>query len=425
MNSIYKYLTPYKHNSSVLVKDQNVADIITGMLQAHKIYAKEYDKIAPAFKGRTDLETGRKIYNFLKSNVKYVVEPDEKQTLKSPSAILYTGNTTGSDCKNYSLFTGGILSALNRRGAKINWAYRYASYRMFDKMPHHVFTVINPDTENEIWIDAVLPKYNLKKQYNYKTDKKVNDMALISLSGIGAKKDRQAKKQARQTKRAEKKASKPAKKVARKELLKKKATKLKASIKKAGKTTLKFAGAPSRNAYLLLVKLNFLGLATKLNRAIQTNPDKLRTVWEDLGGNYKTLTIAVGQGFKKKRLGEAYRMLGVPLPPAVATAVPLATPILLKIANFLKSIGIEPEQLIEVAKEKVQQIAEAKIEQINEQAQAEKEVAQQETAQVNNEINKAEAEAEDGGSTGTGINKNTLILLGAGAVGLYLFTRKR
>jgi hypothetical protein len=214
-----------------------------------------------------------------------------------------------------------------------------------------------------------------------------------------------------------------------KELLKKKATKLKASIKKAGKTTLKFAGAPSRNAYLLLVKLNFLGLATKLNRAMQTNPDKLRTVWESLGGNYKTLTIAVGQGFKKKRLGEAYRMLGVPLPPAVATAVPLATPILLKIANFLKSIGIEPEQLIEVAKEKVQQIAEAKIEQINEQAQAEKEVAQQETAQVNNEINKAEAQAEaeteDGGSTGTGMNKNTLILLGAGAVGLYLFTRKR
>jgi hypothetical protein len=416
MNSIYKYLTPYKHNSSVLVKDQNVADIITGMLQAHKIYAQEYDKIAPAFKGRTDLETGKKIYNFLKNNVKYVVEPDEKQTLKSPSAILYTGNTTGSDCKNYSLFTGGILSALNRRGAKINWAYRYASYRMFDKMPHHVFVVINPDTQNEIWVDAVLPKYNLKKQYNYKTDKKVNDMALISLSGIGAPK-----------KRAK---SKPAKKTAtqKKELRKKTATKLKAKIKKTGKTTLKFAGAPSRNAYLLLVKLNFLGLATKLNRAIQTNPDKLRTVWENLGGNYKTLTIAVGQGFKKKRLGEASVMIGVPLPPAVATAVPVASPIIIKIANFLKSIGINPEQLVEVAKEKVQQIAEAKIEQINEQAQAEKEVAQQDVAQVDKELSKAEAGAEaetDGGSTGAGMNKNTLILVGAGAVALYLFTRKR
>ena len=262
MTNLYKYLTPYKHNSKVLVPDQNVADIITGMLEAHKIYAKEYDKIAPAFKGRTDLETGKKIYNFLKSNVKYIVEPDEKQTLKSPSAILFTGNTTGSDCKNYSLFTGGILSALNRAGAKINWCYRFASYRLFDKMPHHVFTVINPNTEKEIWIDAVLPKYNLKKQYNFKTDKKVNDMALISLSGIGARKKRVKK-------------TKEQKKVLRKQ----KATKLKAKIKKAGRTTLKFAGAPSRNAYLLLVKLNFLGLATKLNRAIQTNPDKLKTVW--------------------------------------------------------------------------------------------------------------------------------------------------
>lgn len=419
MNNIYKYLTPYKHNSSVLVKDQNVADIITGMLQAHKIYAKEYDKIAPAFKGRTDLETGRKIYNFLKNNVKYVVEPDEKQTLKSPSAILFTGNTTGSDCKNYSLFTGGILSALNRRGAKINWAYRYASYRMFDKMPHHVFVVINPDTEKEIWIDAVLPKYNLKKQYNYKTDKKVNDMALISLSGLGAPKKRATKKPAKKT--ATKKTA-----TQKKELRKGKATKLKAKIKKTGKTTLKFAGAPSRNAYLLLVKLNFLGLATKLNRAIQTNPDKLRTVWENLGGNYKTLTIAVGQGIKKKRLGEAQVMLGVPLPPAVATAVPVASPIIIKIANFLKSIGINPEQLVEVAKEKAQAIAEAKINQINEQAQEEKEVAQQDVAQVEKELSKAEAGAEaDGGSTGAGMNKNTLILVGAGAVALYLFTRKR
>jgi hypothetical protein len=424
MNSIYKYLTPYKHNSSVLVKDQNVADIITGMLQAHKIYAKEYDKIAPAFKGRTDLETGRKIYNFLKNNVKYVVEPDEKQTLKSPSAILYTGNTTGSDCKNYSLFTGGILSALNRRGAKINWAYRYASYRMFDKMPHHVFVVINPDTANEIWIDAVLPKYNLKKQYNYKTDKKVNDMALISLSGIGAPKKRATKKPAKKT--ATKKTA-----TQKKELRKGKATKLKATIKKTGKTTLKFVATPSRNAFLALVKLNFMGLATKLNRAIQTNPDKLRSLWESVGGSYKTLTIAVGQGFKKKRIGDANRMLGVSVG-SIEAIVATATPILLKVSNFLKSVGIEPENLLNVAKEKVQEIAEAKIEQINEQAQAEKEIAQQDVAQVDKAIKQADsttsstAEAEtDGGSTGAGMNKNTLILVGAGAVALYLFTRKR
>jgi hypothetical protein len=119
-------------------------------------------------------------------------------------------------------------------------------------------------------------------------------------------------------------------------------------------------------------------------------------------------------------------MIGVPLPPAVATAVPVASPIIIKIANFLKSIGINPEQLVEVAKEKAQAIAEAKINQINEQAQEEKEVAQQDVAQVDKELSKAEAGAEaDGGSTGAGMNKNTLILVGAGAVALYLFTRKR
>lgn len=409
MNSLYKYLTPYKNKSSVLVPDQNVPDIITGMLNAHKIYAKEYDKIAPAFKGRTNLETGRKIYNYLKNNVKYVVEPDEKQTLKSPSAILFTGNTTGSDCKNYSLFTGGILSALNRRGAKINWAYRYASYRMFDKIPHHVFVVINPDTDKEIWIDAVLPKYNWKKQYNYKIDKKVNDMALISLSGIGKPK-RTAK-------------TKPAKKTAtqKKELRKKTATKLKAKIKKAGKTTLKFAGAPSRNSFLALVKLNFLGLATKLDRAIKTNPDKLRTTWEKLGGNYKTLTIAVGQGFKKKRLGDAQIMLGAPIGNPIQSLVVTASPILIKIGKFLKSIGINPEKIVEYATEKVKEVATNKIEQINEQAEAEKEQAKEDVQKVEKEVDGEAGGSEDGS---TGMNK-TILLVGAGAVALFLFTRKR
>lgn len=418
MNSLYKYLTPYKNKSSVLVPDQNVPDIINGMLNAHKQYAKEYDKIAPAFKGRTNLETGRKIYNYLKNNVKYVVEPDEKQTLKSPSAILFTGNTTGSDCKNYSLFTGGILSALNRRGAKINWAYRYASYRMFDKIPHHVFVVINPDTDKEIWVDAVLPKYNWKKQYNYKTDKKVNDMALISLSGLGAPKKKKIPNKKTMTRAGIKKAKG---KTPRKELLKKKATKLKANIKKAGKTTLKFAGAPSRNSFLALVKLNFLGLATKLDRAIKTQPDKLRTVWEKLGGNYKTLTIAVGQGFKKKRLGDAQAMVGAPLP--AGALVTTASPILIKIGNFLKSIGINPEQIVEYATEKVKEIASNKLEQINEQAEAEKEVAKEEVQKVEKEVD-GEAGASEDGSTGTGMNK-TILLVGAGAVALFLFTRKR
>ena len=108
MNSIYTHLTPFNNSKKVLVQDQNVSDIIGAMLQAHNQYAPEYNKIARNFEGRNVKSTARNIYQFLKKNVNYVVEPDEKQTIKSPSAILYTGKSTGSDCKNYSLFTAGV-----------------------------------------------------------------------------------------------------------------------------------------------------------------------------------------------------------------------------------------------------------------------------------------------------------------------------
>jgi hypothetical protein len=421
MTNLLAQLKPFANKQHILVNDQQVSDIITGLLNTHNKYKSEYDKIAGGFRGRTDKETGKKIYTFLKNNVNYVIEPDSKQTLKSPAAILYTGKSTGSDCKNYSLFTGGILSALNRRGANIKWCYRFASYRMFDKMPHHVFVVINPNTANEIWVDAVLPKFNLKKQYYYKTDKKVNDMALVAVAGIGASKKRQEKKAARQTKRAEKKAAAPAKKAARKELLKKKATKLKATIKKTGKVTLKFAAAPVRNSFLLLVKLNFKNLAGKLQRGIDKAPDQIKTFWENAGGNYKTLTIAVGQGIKKKAIGVIGMQLGAA--PAAAAAAVTAAPLLVKISEVLKKIGIDPETIIDFAADKLKQVANDKLEKVNEQAAAETEAVKQEVKETAQALDKETGEEEKSG--GTGLNKTLLIGGAVGVAALLFLTRKK
>jgi hypothetical protein len=414
MTNLLARLKPFANKQHILVNDQQVSDIITGLLNTHNQYKSEYDKIAGGFRGRTDRETGKKIYTFLKNNVNYVIEPDSKQTLKSPAAILYTGKSTGSDCKNYSLFTGGVLSALNRKGANIKWCYRFASYRMFDKMPHHVFVVINPNTANEIWVDAVLPKFNLKKQYYYKTDKKVNDMALVAVAGIGKPKKRQEKK-------AAKKAAAPAKKAARKELLKKKATKLKTNIKKAGKVTLKFAAAPVRNSFLLLVKLNFKNLAGKLQRGIDKAPDKIKTFWENAGGSYKTLTIAVGQGIKKKAIGVIGMQLGVA--ETAAAAAVTASPLLVKVADVLKKIGIDPETIIDFASSKLKQVANDKLEKINEQAAAETEAVKQEVKETAQALDRESGEDEKTG--GTGINKNLLIGGAVGVAALLFLTRKK
>jgi hypothetical protein len=404
ISSIYNKLTPFSNSQKMLVPDQQVSDIITGMLNAHTKYAPEYQKIAQSFAGRDVKSTARNIYDFLKKNVNYVIEPDDKQMLKSPSAILYTGKTTGSDCKNYALFTAGILDALNRAGFPIKWTFRFASYRMFDKMPHHTFVVINPDTNKEIWIDPVLNGFNLKKQYYYKLDKKPKNMALISLAGIGRKS------------KAEKKAKKQVRSAKRKEAVKKVANKLKTT----GKAVIKVAGAPVRNSFLLLVKVNFKNLAGKLKRVYDTNPDKLKTFWSGFSGQWDSLVKAINTGVTKKAIGS---FLGVPVAPAVATAVTTASPILVKLAKFLKSIGVDPETIQELAQEKLNQVAQNVVSKVRKEAKEIEVEEKQEVAQTNKELSTEESGSESG--SGAGLSKNTMLLIGAGAVGLFLLTRKK
>ena len=228
----------------MLESDQSTGDIINAILDAHKRHAGDYAKISSFFNAGSSKDTARKIYNFLKGNVKYIIEPGSKQTVKSPSAILAQGY---GDCKHYSLFAGGILQNLG-----IPFNYRFASYRVFNKEPQHVFVVVNPGTKNEIWIDPVLNKFDYKKAYTYATDRK--PMALYSISGVGA--TAQEKAALKAAKAARKSApTKAAKKAA--------VTEVKAARKAAGRTAgqvlkkgtkavLKVAAAP------LLVKVGTL-----------------------------------------------------------------------------------------------------------------------------------------------------------------------
>jgi len=182
VNKLLGKLKPFA-NKTVLVSDyQNSADIIKEIIKAHAKYASEYDKISPYFwKGNLN-DTCKHIFNYLKKNVEYDIEPDTKQTVKSPSAIIAQGY---GDCKHYSLFIAGILDSLRRSGKPINWSYRFANYKLFSRTPHHVFVVANPKTQREIWIDPVLEFFDNQKPYVNAVDKNYKQMALYSISGIG------------------------------------------------------------------------------------------------------------------------------------------------------------------------------------------------------------------------------------------------
>jgi len=308
-------INPYNNRKKILVENQSTNDIIQSILDNHKKYINEYKNISSFFKGANNYETGKNIYNYLKKNISYKIDSANQQLIKSPAAILATKE---ADCKMYSNFAAGILDNL-----KIPFVYRFAGYSAFDNQPAHVFVVINPNTKKEIWLDPVLRQYDYKKPYNFKIDKK---MAVIAVSGVG-------------------KAGKGKAKV-------------KNFLKKGAKVIVKVAATPARNAFLLLVKLNFTGLATKLNTAFAKEPSKLQKLWEGtLGGKINSLKKAFDTGKNKKRIFGHNNTIGEPT--AVATAIAAAAPIIAKVGTFLKSVGINPAELVDIGKKALNEKAKA------------------------------------------------------------------
>lgn len=378
---IRPYLRPFMGREQVLIHDQSVGDIIQGILVNHDRYKAEYDKIANFFKGTNNYETGHNIWQFLKDNVRYRVEPDSRQMLKSPAAIIAPG--TSSDCKNYSLFTGGILDALNRQGQRIPWVYRFSSYRLLDRVPQHVFVVMYPGTNKEIWIDAVLPHYNQHKQYYYKVDKKVRNMSLIALAGIdelagiGKKGDKRRKF----------------------------FQKLKADIKKAGKFVVKISAAGPRNAALEMIKLNFRSIATNLSKKIESEPSKVKQFWESIGGNYNALVKATEKGAKHKRLGyvEDVSAIGVLDPATQAALISAGSAVLIA---MVAKLGIKGKPEDDLSKSK--QEADAAV-----LSDIEKEANGQETATGSSILKSA------------GGNLKTIAIVGGAALVGYMLLKKK
>lgn len=321
---LLRVLPPFKGNQELLASEQQVTDIIRDMQNSHRLFASDYDLIAGYFDAGNVRVTAKRLFDFCKRNVPYKIESDERQTIRSPAGILARGN---GDCKHYASWIAGVLDALRRKGAKIDWCYRFASYSMFNKVPHHVFVVLQVDG-GEVWVDPVLPSFNNRKNYWYKTDKKV-PMALYRVSGVDD--DVSGMDDMGNIFKSAWKG------------IKKGATKYWGVVKK-------FAAAPARNAFLGLVALNVHGFASALAKADQ---NKLRSTWESLGGAYSALRNTFLKGAKKKRI------FGVgaddPLPVSVegvgviqaAAALALAAPIIAALKGLMKGSSAQTDAAVD------------------------------------------------------------------------------
>ena len=321
-------LSPYQGNKRLIVRYQDTNDIIKALQEAHKNNASEYDKIAPRFWNGNKKALLKRLFNFCKKNIRYEIETDQNQTIKTPGAILAQGK---GDCKHYASFINGVVSACNRKyNCNIDNYFRFSGYKIGATEPQHVFAVVKNADGEEIWIDPVLENFNEHKETTYQTDKKANTM-LHSVSGFGelaeiGKGGRGLKKWRN----------------------------FKSNIAKGAKKV--YLAAP-RNAFLALTKLNAFQLAVKMAKLYKQpgGAHKLTQLWNKFGGADAALKNAINAGIKHYRFRHKTKMdlisgieydeqilrdhAGIGAEPVSTSAlIASATPIILAVLQLLKGL---------------------------------------------------------------------------------------
>ena len=342
-NEILKILN-YSGNKIKLVDNQDTSDIMGALIKYHEVYKKDYDKIYHFFLRNSVDGSLKSIFNFLKNNVDYKIESTKNQIIKSPASIIATGKTTGSDCKSFSSFINGTIDAINRSGKfKIPFCYRFASYIILEDNPQHVFSVAFPSTENEIWIDPVLPNFDNKKKYYFKIDKKPK-MALYSLSGITCNSLGKTREE-RKKKRDARKYGEDCK----------------------GRTGAKIAPPLilGRKAFLFLLEINLRQMGRKMVLLMRNPVTRVRVLekWCKMGGNAAKLKKVVSK-IEKKLIAKNKITAGIDFmpmigfdPATITAAITAASPYiaaftpLLALASRLAPAGSTASNILETASE--------------------------------------------------------------------------
>jgi hypothetical protein len=245
--------------------NKDIRDLLVKLVPKAKAQMVEFSK---GFKGRTNKETCKKIFDYIKNNFTYVADGGE-QVIKLPSALL---KKRVGDCKSYSLFTASILENL-----KIPYKFVYTSYNN-NPIPAHVYVV----TEDGCIIDAVYGIFNAEKKPTYRY---TQDMNVRYMAGIGAD------------------CTSCSKGVGKVTIISKdKRQQIKTTAQDVASKFKTAAFVGGRAVLLGLIKGNYDGIATKMQK-VDTN--KLKNDWTRVGGDYSALTNAIKEGASKpaKKLG--------------------------------------------------------------------------------------------------------------------------
>ena len=388
MISNLKGVPPYNNSLIVTRKNAITGDIIKTLLDCFNEAVEQTKEFAENFRGANHYKSAFNIWSFIRSNITYVKDGDGYQVVQSPGALL---SRLKGDCKSQSLLISAVLYNLGAENVRL----RFVSYQN-NKIPTHVYTVFTYEGKT-VPVDSVIKKFNFELPYKYKIDKNMN---VYSLSGVNGTQREQMLKNAFEKTQKGTLCNNLIFKELRKErnipqttivltadqyaFYKKRLEghlnyhkknnkyglcynlisaeynallnnnimdgigsigkiRIGKGLKKAFGGAKKVALAGPRNAFLLLVKVNALGLAGRMAFA---NEKKLKDFWEKLGGNFNKLKTAVSQGKKKpailskKQFG---RINGIGAEPTtLTTALAAAAPIIAAIGKLLGNMKTAP-----------------------------------------------------------------------------------
>lgn len=268
---------------------------------------------------------------WIRANVTYRIDKFGEQNIQYPSAVLRDGF---ADCKSISLL---YLSIMEAAGWK-NSGFRFASYK--NNAPFtHVYNIFFDNQNNLYTFDGCIKNLQEVKKYKNIKDMNVNYIAgsptMIENNHQGTKYRKKSRYYIGEEGIGKKKGK----------------GKIGKFIKKGFKTFKTVALAPARAPFILLVDVNFRGLARKLSEAREKNPDKYQEWWLKIGGNIDKLNKAVDKGKDKKPfLGEKKGIKGIDnevyigyigVEPATTTAaLTAAAGIIASAAALFKALGI-------------------------------------------------------------------------------------
>ena len=175
----YLNATPTPSNKTILVKSGALnEDIIKALHDALPLGAVQAKELAQKFKQDTRKKTAFAVWRFLRNAAVYNRDDNTAQNIRLPARFIHDTfkKFNSGDCKSFSLFSASIFSALG-----IPVYFVYAGYKG-RKTPSHVYTMIEDEQGEKIFIDGCYFKFNSEKKPTFK---KIYKMNINYLAGPG------------------------------------------------------------------------------------------------------------------------------------------------------------------------------------------------------------------------------------------------